>query len=152
MSERTLKEIALDLSRKYEEAQETVIWEYSGSIDADIKKLKAEVLSIRQEIEEETAQSAQPKITLKDIKKYCENRCLVILTSEFYNEMKSRWSSAQPEIIQCKDCKHYPVGGDQYEHTLKFPDERCPCYCEDKWYSWRPGDNWFCANGERKEE
>ena len=59
---------------------------------------------------------------------------------------------AQPEIIRCKECKHYPVGGDQYEHTLKFPDEMCPCHCEDKWYSWRPGDNWFCANGERKEE
>ena len=54
-------------------------------------------------------------------------------------------------VIRCKECKHYPVGGDQYEHTLKFPDERCPCYCEDKWYSWRPGDNWFCANGERKD-
>ena len=55
-------------------------------------------------------------------------------------------------VIRCKDCKHYPVGGDQYEHTLEFPDEMCPCYCEDKWYSWRPRDNWFCANGERKEE
>ena len=51
MNERTLKEIALDLLDKYEEAKETVIWEYSGSIDDDIKKLKAEVSSIRQEIE-----------------------------------------------------------------------------------------------------
>jgi len=59
MSERTLKEIALDLSRKYEEAQETVISEYSGSIDADIKKPKAEVSRIRQEIEAETANEPQ---------------------------------------------------------------------------------------------
>ena len=51
MSERTLKEIALDLLEQYKDAKETVIWEYSGSIDADIKKLKEKVSVIRQGIE-----------------------------------------------------------------------------------------------------
>ena len=57
------------------------------------------------------------------------------------------------ELIRCKDCKHRPIGGHEYNHTLIFPDERCPCNCfDDNWYSWMPDDNWFCGNGERKEE
>ena len=52
MSERTLKEIALYILEIYEEAKETVIWEYSGSIDVDMKELKEKVSEIRQEIEE----------------------------------------------------------------------------------------------------
>ena len=56
------------------------------------------------------------------------------------------------ELIRCKDCKHRPIGGHEYNHTLIFPDERCPCNCfDDNWYSWMPDDNWFCGNGERKE-
>ena len=59
----------------------------------------------------------------------------------------------QPELIRCKDCKHRPIGGEAYKHTLIFPDERCPCNCvDDNWYSWMPDDNWFCGNGERNEE
>lgn len=59
--------------------------------------------------------------------------------------------SAQPEIIRCKDCKHRPSGSGA-DHDLEFPDWRCPCQCEDYWYSWKPDDNWFCANAERREE
>lgn len=61
---------------------------------------------------------------------------------------------AQPEaIVRCKDCKHRPTG-DQYKHDLEFPDSdyKCPCRCEDHWYSWMPDDNWYCANGERKTD
>lgn len=57
--------------------------------------------------------------------------------------------SAQPEIIRCKDCKHRPTG--EKRDDLEFPDDKCPCKCEDYWYSWKPSDNWFCGNGERKE-
>ena len=57
------------------------------------------------------------------------------------------------EIVRCKDCKHRPIM--PKDHTdgfdLKFPDNKCPCQCEDGWYSWYPEDNWFCAYGERKE-
>ena len=61
--------------------------------------------------------------------------------------------SAQPEIIRCKDCKHKPTGSG-INHDIKFPEQdyRCPCRCEDHWYSWIPDDDWFCANGERREE
>lgn len=54
---------------------------------------------------------------------------------------------AQPEIIRCKDCKHKPSGN----ATIIFPDDKCPCKCEDYWYSWIPRDDWYCGNAERKE-
>lgn len=52
-------------------------------------------------------------------------------------------------VIRCKDCKHRPTGEDRDD--LEFPDDKCPCKCEDYWYSWKPSDNWFCGNGERKD-
>lgn len=54
-------------------------------------------------------------------------------------------------VIRCKDCKHRPSGTGA-NHDLEFPDVVCPCQCEDFWYSWMPKDDWFCADGERKEE
>ena len=58
--------------------------------------------------------------------------------------------SAQPEIVRCKDCKHRP-SGTGVDHNIEFPDRVCPCQCEDFWYSWMPGDDWFCKNGERSD-
>lgn len=65
------------------------------------------------------------------------------------------YDKAMAELIHCKDCKHRPTltdrecdAGFQYE----FPDERCPCQCDDPWFNWMPKDNWYCANAERKEE
>ena len=54
-------------------------------------------------------------------------------------------------IIRCKDCKHRPKGTGA-NHDLEFPDYVCPCQCEDYYYSWMPKDDWFCRDGERKEE
>lgn len=51
-------------------------------------------------------------------------------------------------VVRCKDCKHRPTG--ETRDDLEFPDDKCPCQCEDYWYSWKPLDNWFCGNGERK--
>ena len=52
--------------------------------------------------------------------------------------------------VRCKDCKHRPIGTNRDD--LEFPDDKCPCKCEDYWYSWKPSDNWFCGNGERKDD
>lgn len=78
--------------------------------------------------------------------------------------------SAEPRIIRCKDCKHRPdfrydddgdryVEGPRYQETLKngltvtFEDETCPCVNGwDFYYSYIPKDDWYCANGERREE
>ena len=57
---------------------------------------------------------------------------------------------AEP-VVRCKDCKHRPKGTGA-NHDLEFPDCRCPCQCEDDYYSWMPKDDWFCKDGERKEE
>ncbi len=71
-----------------------------------------------------------------------------------------RWVEDYEEIdkdrllIRCKDCKHRPTKPAQYENgfDLDFPDEKCPCKCEDGYYSWYPADNWYCASAERKEK
>lgn len=51
--------------------------------------------------------------------------------------------------VRCKDCKHRPTG--ETRDDLEFPDDICPCQCEDYWYNWKPADEWFCGNGERKD-
>ena len=60
----------------------------------------------------------------------------------------------ESELIRCKDCKHRPkrTGDECNGFDFEFPDRMCPCQCEDCWYSRMPKDNWFCGNGERKEE
>lgn len=60
-------------------------------------------------------------------------------------------------VVRCKDCKHRPKRleeGKGEGFNLEFPDYNfvCPCQCDDGWYNWIPDDNWFCGNGERKEE
>ena len=57
------------------------------------------------------------------------------------------------EVVRCKDCIHKPTGSG-VNHHITFPEQdyRCPCRCEDYWYSWMPDDDWFCANGERRED
>lgn len=58
----------------------------------------------------------------------------------------------QPEIIRCKDCKHRPIKKDNGTIVPPGDDEKCPCLCDDEFYSWIPRDDFFCANGERREE
>ena len=57
------------------------------------------------------------------------------------------------ELIRCKHCIHKPtITGDEGNgFDFEFPDERCPCQCDDPWYNWMPADDWFCGNGERGE-
>lgn len=47
-----------------------------------------------------------------------------------FNEIREALSEYQPKIVRCKDCKH-----------------RLECG-----YWIVNGDDWFCADGERKEE
>ena len=66
------------------------------------------------------------------------------------------YEDAESKIVYCKDCKHRPrrsdVGDEHEGFNLEFPDEICPCQCEDHWYNWMPRDDWFCGNGERRTE
>ena len=58
-----------------------------------------------------------------------------------------------PDVVFCKDCKHRPLKPDDYESgfDLEFPDNICPCQCEDGYYSWYPADHSFCSEGDPKE-
>lgn len=69
--------------------------------------------------------------------------------AETKNMLKSLPTVDAVEVVRCKDCKHRPTGADRDD--LEFPDEKCPCQCEDDWYNWKPADDWYCGNGERKE-
>ena len=53
----------------------------------------AEILMLRKDLRE--LPSAQPEITEDDVKEYCRKRCLIVVTSDLYDEMMKRWS--QPE-------------------------------------------------------
>lgn len=58
-------------------------------------------------------------------------------------------------VVRCKDCKHRPVWINESEmggFGLEFPDNKCPCQCDDGYYSWMPNDDWYCADGERRDE
>lgn len=59
-----------------------------------------------------------------------------------------------PVVVRCKDCKHRPIKPKDIENgfDLKFPDGKCPCQCDDGWYSWYPSDDWFCPDGERRTD
>lgn len=60
------------------------------------------------------------------------------------------------KVIRCKDCIHRPTINDKGVTNgfgLQFPDNsKCPCRCDDPYYSWMPNDNWFCGNGEKEEK
>lgn len=65
---------------------------------------------------------------------------------------------AEPQIIHCKDCKHRPVVEEGYDEEewdsgfcLDFPDNVCPCGCDDHFYNWLPKDDFYCGFAERME-
>ena len=59
------------------------------------------------------------------------------------------------EVVRCKDCIHRPFStepGKTSGFAVEAPDWTCPCYNPgDGYYSWVPDDDFFCADGERKE-
>lgn len=59
------------------------------------------------------------------------------------------YTSDRVNVVRCRDCKHRPT---YTGFVITFPDECCPCQCDDAWYNWYPGDDWFCANGERRDD
>lgn len=58
-------------------------------------------------------------------------------------------------VVRCKDCKHRPTNNTNIRSCggldIEFPDEICPCQCDDGYYNWYPDSDWFCANGEAKD-
>ena len=60
------------------------------------------------------------------------------------------------ELVRCRNCKHRPKFVEPEDEDdvgyLLFPDNKCPCRCEDEWYNWMPKKDWYCGNAERDEE
>ena len=83
----------------------------------------------------------EPSQLAKDIARILEND----------QDMRVILKNAETKIVRCRDCKHKP-SGDGMNHHITFPDGRCPCQCDDYWYSWIPDDDWFCGNAERRED
>lgn len=63
------------------------------------------------------------------------------------------------EVVRCKDCIYHPIvpenwNGDRFRLDWPAGEDgwnECPCHCpDDDFYSWVPGDDWFCGNGKRK--
>ena len=55
-------------------------------------------------------------------------------------------SSAQPEIIHCRDCKHWQSEeyiGNNNVHTLNIASLPCK--------NWLTGGDWYCGSAERKD-
>lgn len=88
------------------------------------------------------------------------NNKLLVVRSECYDAVhavverinNAPTVDAEP-VVRCKDCIHAPTGsGVGCNITFPEQDYKCPCRCDDPWYSWRPDDDWFCAYGERRKD
>ena len=80
---------------------------------------------------------------------WIQNDTIANLCYEIAIETLEKLPSTEPEIVRCKDCIHKPLWEDG---DVRCPDDDCPCYCTDTYYSWIPDDDWFCGNGKRAEE
>lgn len=64
------------------------------------------------------------------------------------------------DVVLCKDCAKRPILFEGNEMLpldfkgalMKSPAGWCPCLCDDPFYSYMPPNNWFCAEGVRKQE
>lgn len=60
-------------------------------------------------------------------------------------------------VVRCKDCIHKPYVVDVFHASygdipVLESNGKCPCInADDYFYSHMPDDDWFCANGERRE-
>jgi hypothetical protein len=98
----------------------------------------------------ETVPSAQPEVTEEAVKDYCRKRCLTILTNDYFHKL----TSAQPEIIRCKDCKHRIVNEHAGEKGYLNLKAMCELDSGDPFELGRcaEDDEWFCADAEKRTE
>ena len=54
-------------------------------------------------------------------------------------------------VVRCKECKYKPHWDEKTESAVFPIPDRCPCECDDYFYSWVPNDDWFCKDGKRKD-
>ena len=82
------------------------------------------------------------------LKYHTNNYCQEIVTKD---EIDAMPSADVVEVVRCKDCKHRPYLDE--DGFIEPENSICPCINEDDDdYSWLPEDDWFCADGERRED
>lgn len=67
---------------------------------------------------------------------YCRKDILLDDILFFLKKQKQITEHRQPEIIRCKDCNNRGTSD---------------CLIEELCNGWIPSDDWFCADGKRKE-
>lgn len=88
--------------------------------------------------------------------------CTQKLATDVYSLLKEQRAEIEQlrndaNARRCKDCKHRPKEPDweRFENggDIEFPDGKCPCQCSsDRYCSWYPEDDWFCANFDPSDE
>lgn len=102
-------------------------WWENGTAEMTLAEAKRNFDTI---IDVQPTVDAEP--TEEQVKEYCRKRCLVIVASELFNEMKARWS-AEP-VVRCKDCKY----ADEYGMCGRVA-----------WYNKKDD---YCSHGERRKD
>ena len=68
-------------------------------------------------------------------------RVMISTLSEMLEVVNKGIKADKTEVVRCKDCEYY--GGKDYH---------CPCNSTgDPFLDWVPDEDWFCADGKRKE-
>jgi hypothetical protein len=84
------------------------------------------------------------------LQEYSKGKWYVYIDYNTYKALRDKLPTGDlVEVVRCKDCKHRPQ---KDPSGFVDGDGRCPCICDDYFYSWYPDDNWFCADGEMMEE
>ena len=68
------------------------------------------------------------------------------------NDCMFDFMNAKP-LTRCKECKHRPYK-DERGNVIPVEEECSPCPCVDDgdwYYNYIPKDDWYCANGEPKD-
>ena len=72
---------------------------------------------------------------MSDLKEYLKQTKTVLVTQDAFDELMQR-AYAQPEIIRCKDCKHYNAGFE----------------CLIEGYGIEYDEDYFCGSAERRTD
>ena len=78
---------------KAKEVLKHLLYETAMNNELDIADIYEDIIENRLDTWIELIPTADAEPTEEQVKEYCRKRCLVIVNSELFNEMKARWSS-----------------------------------------------------------
>lgn len=78
------------------------------------------------------------EITFEQFREYCEKRCLVVVTKEFFLGAQD---IGKVKVVRCKECAHW-------DRSWYTNDGNHYCPVIDK----ATKGDWFCADGEKESK